>query len=111
MVELLTIGYPIEQCIRECTDLHQFTALRKVGFGGAIYRDEEVGTTVRWYNSTRGSPIQYRRDGKLVAGARHAVLVNDFPEQFPDDIDYEYYIGKAVELVAGVGIQETDHAT
>ena len=110
VVELLSVGYPIEQYIRECTDLHRFTALRKVGFGGAIYRDDEVGSTVRWYNSTRGSPIQYRRDGKLVAGARHAALVNDFPDTMPSDVDYQFYIDKAFELIDGVGIAESEYA-
>ena len=110
VVELLSVGYPIEQYIRECTDLHQFTTLRKVGFGGAVYRDEEIGSTVRWYQSTKGSPIQYRRDGKLVAGARHAALVNDFPDTMPSDIDYEYYIDKARDLITGVGITESEYA-
>lgn len=99
-------GDPIESTVEDCQDIRGFVALRKVT-GGAIYRDDEVGSTVRWYQSRQGSPILYRKNANRVPGADRASLVNQLPTSFPKDVDFEKYTGAAHELVAGVGAHAT----
>ena len=101
---LLTDGVDVEQTINECKDIKAFSQLRKVT-GGALYRDEPIGSTVRWYHSSKGSPILYLNNANRVAGADSATLINDLPEQLPDDVDYKFYIDKAKELLVSVGAQ------
>jgi hypothetical protein len=93
---------PLEETIRECDDLAQFTALRKAT-GGAVWRDEEVGKTCRWYLSTKGSPIIKRKDQSRVPNADAAMMANNMPRTLPDDIDYSEYLRRANELIDDVG--------
>jgi len=105
-LELLTQGVPIEDTVHQCRDIRDFVRLRKVA-GGAVYKDDEVGSTVRWYQSTKGSPIMYRKSGAKVPMATSARLVNDLPERFPTDIDYDYYIDAANTLTVQSGGLDT----
>lgn len=101
-INLFMNGDAIESTIEECDNIRGFVALRKVT-GGAIYRDDEVGSTVRWYQSTQGSPILYRKNANRVPGADRAGLVNQLPDALPNDIDYDKYITASNALVDGVG--------
>lgn len=100
-LEYFANGVTIEQTLEECRDIRQFVSLRKVT-GGAIYRDDEVGSTVRWYLSTQGSPILYRKNANRVPQADHARLINELPPHFPNDVDLDAYSNKAYELVRNI---------
>lgn len=106
VVKLLSDGVALEQTIGECRDIRAFATLRKVT-GGAIYRDDEVGSTCRWYHSTRGSPILYARNANRVPGADKAKLINELPDQFPNDVDYDEYVFRANDLVTNLGELDT----
>ena len=105
-IKLFTDGVATDDTIDSCQDIRAFVALRKCT-GGAIYRDDEVGSTIRWYHSLRGSPILARRDASCVPDASKAMLVNRLPDEFPTDIDYDEYIGRANTLIESVGIAAT----
>ena len=106
VVDLLKDGVALDETIRGCTDVTQFSTLRKVK-GGALYRDDNVGSTIRWYHSTQGSPILYVSNRNRVPNASKARLINQLPSKLPTDIDYDEYIMRADELVAAVGIEPT----
>lgn len=94
-------GTMIEQTMEECRDIRQFVALRKVT-GGALYRDEISGSTVRWYLSKKGGPILYNKNLNRVPQAEFARLINELPDEFPDDLDVEAYSIKAHDLVRSI---------
>lgn len=101
-IKQLTDECDTTSAVTDCRDIRAFVALRKCT-GGAIYRDDEVGSTIRWYHSLKGSPILARRDASCVPDAGKAMLANELPESFPTDIDYDEYIARANDLVTSVG--------
>jgi len=89
----------IAESIRECTDIAQFICLRTVK-GGAVYNGELLGKAVRWYRSwLSASAIHYASNGNKVATSDCAVPVMVLPDVLPMDIDYEWYINCAKEIV------------
>lgn len=98
-------GIDYKKTIRECDDIRQFVAVRRVT-GGAIWRDEVLGNTVRFYLSDevpQDESIHYRKNSNRVpksAGARPLMIL---PDKLPADIDYHYYEVEAEKLLAEVG--------
>lgn len=91
---LLTKGVPIEKTIRECKDFRKFIFVRYVK-GGAVKNGEYLGKNVRWYYSTEST-------GEIISGATgHTVPMSEaakpcmtLPSEFPQDIDYQWYIDR-----------------
>ena len=108
VAELLTTGVALDETITGCTDVRQFSILRKVT-GGALYRDDAIGSTVRWYQGTNGSPVLYLSNLNRVPNASKAQVINQLPSSLPKDVDYAEYIFRADELVSAVGATETTH--
>ncbi len=104
---LIEDGVAIEDTIRSCRDIAQFAAIQKVK-GGAIWKGKAVGGTVRWYLATNGEPITYATSGNKVPLSENAELINKLPDDFPSNIDYEFYIDKTKEKAADIGIHK-DH--
>jgi len=98
-------GVPVEQTIRESEDIKKFVFLRKVG-GGALWKDELVGSTCRWYvGRKRGSKLYYYKTGNSVPFSDSAILVNKLPRDFPtDNIDYDWYISRAESMLSNLGM-------
>lgn len=94
-------GVPLEETIRGCTDITKFLTLRKVN-GGAIKNGEYIGKIVRWYyaKGERGA-IHYKSGNQVprTVGARPLMQLGDFPQ----DIDLDWYIREAEDLLAAVG--------
>ena len=107
VVEFLSKGTPIEQTIEGCEDLLQFLTVRTVR-GGGLWRGREVGKVVRWYRACGGDTITYATNGNKVPSSGSAVVVQDLIE-FPDDVDYDWYVSQAHTLLDAVGYgQEAD---
>ena len=101
IVNYLVNQTPIKETIRNCKDITKFVTIRTVK-GGAMWQDMYVGKAVRWYYSTNGSEITYKSNGNKVArsdGCRPLMELNEFPA----DLDYEWYITEAESLLEGVG--------
>jgi hypothetical protein len=81
--------------------LTQFLTVRTVK-GGAVWKWDEVGKVVRWYRGVTGEPIYYL-NGNLVPSSDNAVVVQDLPDRIPDDLDHQWYINEAKELLEVVG--------
>ncbi|MGI4260822.1 hypothetical protein ACR2VJ_27395, partial [Klebsiella pneumoniae] len=67
-------------------------------------RPEYLGKVVRWYYGTN-SPghIEYKNDGSTVGMSYGAKPCMVMPDEFPDDIDYQWYIDKATNMLRDVG--------
>ncbi len=91
--------------LKQCTDVSQFCYLRRVT-GGCEYDMEEVGKTVRWYIGINFRlPFCYITSGNNVPNSMNGVLCNLLPEEFPEDINYAYYIKEARDLFESIGVK------
>jgi hypothetical protein len=92
--------------IRSCRDLRKLVMVRKVT-GGAVWRGEALGKAVRFYYSTEVGPdetINYAKNSNKVPQSDGAKPCLDLPEQFPDDVDFERYIGMARIVFKQMGV-------
>ena len=108
---LLTKGIPIEDTVCNCADIRSFISIRNVK-GGAVKvwkegeneRIEYLGKAVRWYyaKDVEGE-IVYATNGNKVPRSDGAKPCMKLPEQFPEDIDFQWYIDEAYSMLAQVG--------
>lgn len=128
----ITHGTPISKTVRECKDITKFVAVRSVK-GGAVWLangtasisgtkyktdgydswqapemrpddGEFVGKVVRWYYAKGSkSTLNYKDSGNKVPKSDGAVPIMDFTVGFPDDIDYDWYIREAKEMLYDIG--------
>jgi len=69
-------------------------------------RSEYLGKVIRWYYGTRSpGPIVYASNGNLVGGSYGATPCMTLPDEFPDDIDYDWYINKAKSILIDIGVE------
>lgn len=65
---------------------------------------EYLGKVVRWYYGTRSpGPIVYASNGNTVSLSYGSRPCMTLPDDFPDDIDYQWYIDKAESMLHDVG--------
>jgi len=92
--------------IMSCRDLHKFVMLRKVT-GGAVWRGEPIGKSVRFYYSTsvgHDEMISYAKNTNKVPQSDGAKPCLDLPEMFPSDVDFERYVGMARMVFDQIGV-------
>jgi DNA polymerase elongation subunit (family B) len=103
VIEYLTKGTSCAQTIRECRDITKFLTIRKVT-GGAVKDGELLGKAVRWYYSTETETgIHYVKNNNVVAKSEFALPIMNLPEEFPDDIRYDWYIAEAESMLVDLG--------
>lgn len=96
-------GVPVENTIRECKDFKRFTSVRNVKGGGEKY-GKYLGKVVRWYYPKHeGGYIAYVGSGNKVSTTEGARPVMDLPEEFPDDINYDWYVKEAKKMLYECG--------
>lgn len=67
-------------------------------------RREPLGKVIRWYYGTRSpGPIVYANNGNLVGGSYGATPCMTLPDEFPNDIDYAWYLAKAEQILVDIG--------
>lgn len=65
---------------------------------------EYLGKVVRWYYSTQApGPIVYATNGNTVSLSYGARPCMTLPEEFPEDIDYQWYLSKAEAMLRDLG--------
>jgi hypothetical protein len=102
-VKLLTEGEPIGTTILGCQDIRKFVSVKRVTGGGEFER-QYLGKTVRWYRGRSStSAITYVKNGNQVGGSTNAQPVMTLPDQFPDDIDYDFYLQETNDLLKEIG--------
>lgn len=115
--------------IKECRDIRKFITLRTVN-GGAIwpveYFQEEgdipfptkrildgeyLGKAIRWYYAVGINwPIHYKKP--TATGNHNKVPKTDgakpcmeYPDEFPKDIDYAWYLRRSYEILEEIGLE------
>jgi len=96
---------PIEETLDDCKDITKFCTVRRVQ-GGAEWRGEYLGKAVRFYHSIdvpENECIQYATNSNKVPRSDGARPCMDIPDEFPNDIDYKWYIVECEKLLCVVG--------
>lgn len=93
----------VEKTIKECRDIRRFVTVRNVKGGGeknGVY----LGKVVRWYypKGERGY-IAYAGSGNKVSNSEGARPLMDLPNELPEDINYDWYIEKAIDMLYDCG--------
>ena len=123
VVDFLRDGTPMGETIRNCTDIRKFITVRTVN-GGALHGDMEMpnkiiakqgkflGKAIRWYYSNdRDSCIFYKKPNATgnhnkVPKSEGAKPMMTMVDQFPRDIDYDYYLRESRSILHDVGYYE-----
>ena len=99
-------GTPVEQTISECKDIGKFISCRRVT-GGAIFDGEYLGKAIRFYHSNahalQDKQLEYKKNGNKVPLSQACRPCMVLPDTFPVDVDLDYYITKAKELLEDIG--------
>lgn len=111
LIKFLCDGVPIEKTILDCKDIRRFVSVRNVKGGGeksGVY----LGKAVRWYYSTQAQgEINYVSTGNKVPKSDGAMPLMDLPTKLPVDIDYQWYINTAKEMLTEIGYHGKQEAT
>lgn len=94
----ITKNIPIEHTIKECKDITKFVCIQNVT-GGAHKDGEYLGRVIRWYyaHNTYGT-INRVNSGHKIPDTEGAKPCMDLPENFPNDIDYQWYVEHTKKL-------------
>lgn len=108
VVAFLKDGTPLEQTIRDCTDIRKFVVVRRVN-GGAVKDGEPVGKVIRFYyaKGVTGT-INYATNGNNVPKTEGAKPCMELPEEFPDDVDHDWYVREATAMLQDLGVRVLD---
>jgi hypothetical protein len=101
-IAYLTTGRSVASTINACRDIRKFVTLRQVK-GGAVWNGQHLGRVVRWYYGTAGASIHYVTNGNKVAKSDGAVPCMALPDTVPGDINYDWYINEAEQILADIG--------
>jgi hypothetical protein len=106
VAEYLANGTPVEKTVKECLDLTKFIAIRRVD-GGAVWREQYLGKTVRYYYSTEVEEdecIRYAKNKNKVPRSDGAKPAMTLPEELPGDVNHNRYIDMALDALKDVGV-------
>lgn len=98
MVNYIKHGIDFAETICGCRDIRKFVTIRSVA-GGAEKDGKLLGKAIRWFYSKDASgAILCVRDGSKVAATDGAKPLMVLPDEFPSDVNYQWYIDKTKEL-------------
>lgn len=102
MTALIVGNVPIEKTIKECRDITQFVTVRELT--RPTHKDGlYIGKTIRWYypKGERGE-IQYVESGNKIPMSENARPLMNLPDEFPEDIDYDWYIANTTKMLTEI---------
>jgi len=103
----LVKGTPLAHTVHACTDVRRFLTVRAVR-GGAVKNGEYLGKTVRWYYGKGGAgEIIYASSGNKVPRSEGAVPCMELPAGLPADLDLDWYVREADDLLRDFGLPST----
>lgn len=103
VLEFIVNGTSFEKTIKECKDIRRFVCVKNVR-GGAHKNGVYLGKVVRWYYAKNEYGfISYVLSGNKVANTDSAKPLMDLPDEMPDDINYDWYINKSMEILKDCG--------
>lgn len=103
----LADGTPVEETIKNCKDLNKFITYQKVNKKFKVeYNNQFITRINRYYISRKGYNLfkvdpQTNKYISLLSGVG-VIIVNNFDdiEEFPNDINYRYYINEANKIIS-----------
>lgn len=96
-------GTSLRHTIENCKDFLKFTDFQQVRSGA--YKDGEyLGKVTRWYYSTSTKTPITNKKGNTVPLTVGAMPVMDLPDETPSDIDYDWYVRNAHEMLKRLGV-------
>lgn len=104
VIEFIKNGTPLIKTIRACTDIRQFVSAQAVAGGARWTADGSyIGKTARWYYG-RGQTgyLEYVTNGNKVAKTQGAKPCMELPDVLPPDIDYDWYLREAREILVDI---------
>ncbi len=102
----LTTGVPISKTIRESGDVRRFVSVRHVK-GGAVKDGEYLGGSIRlYYANDAGGEIIYALNGNKVPRSDNAKPLMTLPDEFPRDVNYEWYETEAYRMLKDIGYEK-----
>lgn len=103
VVDYLVNGEDIEDTVCLHDDIRDFLCAKKAT-GGAEWKGTPLGKAVRWYYGTDGESIHYVKNGNKVADSDGASVCMDLPEEFPENVNFQFYIDRAYKLLKSMGV-------
>lgn len=110
LTEYFINGTPVEETIRNCKNINHFITYQKVSKEYKVeYDDKLISRINRYYASTNGYYLfkckvnsdGIRSDYNHMLKASGVTIVNDLNQikEFPNNINYNYYIGEANKII------------
>lgn len=103
VVAFLSRATPIEKTITECEDIRQFVTVRTVAGGAWDQKGAYLGKAIRWYYAVDLTGPLTNKKGDRVPRSEGARPIMDLPDEFPDDVDYGWYIEEAKSMLRDLG--------
>lgn len=101
--QFLANGVPVKETILDCKDIRRFVCVRTVK-GGAEKDGVYLGKAVRWYYAKdEAGTINYAMSGNKVPKSEGAKPLMILPSALPVDLDFDWYINQAEEILYEVG--------
>ncbi len=103
VVAYLTKQTPLNVTVQACRDITRFVTVRTVKGGAVKGGGAYLGKSLRWYYAVgeEGEMI-YAENGHKVPRSEGAKPCLQLPEEFPSDVDYEYYIREAEDILKDI---------
>jgi hypothetical protein len=72
--------------------------------GGAVKGERYIGKAVRWYyGADELDALFYSTSGNKVPRSDGAVPLTKLPDTMPEDIDFNWYINEAKDMLKQIG--------
>lgn len=109
VIALVKDNVPISDTITYCEDIRKFVCVTRADDPGAMKDDVPIGKAIRFYYSTATQTAIYRMgNGNMVPDSMGAMPCQELPEEFPDDINYDWYIREAHAILQDYGVDVID---
>ena len=112
VVDWLRNGVAPEEHIASCDDLRLFLSVRKINAGVVDESGRPIGKVVRYYKTKRSNAVLLSA-GPSKSGAQSLIpegknaqpvdVLTGSPPPIPDDLDRDFYIDRAHDMVAALG--------
>lgn len=108
VIAQLRDGTPLEETIKACRDIRKFISVRKVTGGANDSDGEYLGKAIRWYycKDTHGASLGYKTSKNKVPKSEGSKPLMELPDEFPDDINYDWYIQEAEIVLIDIGYSQ-----
>lgn len=110
VIDFLLYGTSTRTTVEQSEDIREFVCVRSVT-SGAVYRGEYIGKVVRWYYTASSDVMTVSVNGYKVPSTEGAKPCMVLPLLIPDDLDREWYIRKANEMLTDLGLGKERVAT